>query len=352
MKITLPDGSIRELAVCSSGLDLASDIGPGLAKAAIAVTVNGIQKDLTDPIEKDSEVSIITIDSEDGIEIMRHTLTAQVLARAVKNLYPESKLAIGPTINDGFYYDFEFKKAISPDDLASIEKEMRSIISNGSSITKSLHSKSEAMNIFKGEGETYKESIIDNIKDSYLQIDNTSLKAINTIVRKNDSITFDNTDTKAIMYFMKNVNTVILGTGGAAIGAIEATLKKNIKNITVIGRNADKLCEINKKYQVNTCTFELYHKLDDEHNIINCLPPNVNISSYINNSSFLIDMTYGIHNHNSNIINGYDILYVQAAYQFICWFDGYELENIISDYKEAINSFLSQKYKLFTSLEY
>ena len=92
---------------------------------------------------------------------MRHTLTAQVLARAVKNLYPESKLAIGPTIADGFYYDFEFKKAISPDDLASIEKEMRTIISNGSSITKTLHSKSEAMSIFKGEGETYKESIIE-----------------------------------------------------------------------------------------------------------------------------------------------------------------------------------------------
>ena len=160
MKITLPDGSIRELADGSSGLDLASDIGPGLAKAAVAVIVNGIQKDLSDPIDQDSEVSIITIDSDEGLEIMRHTLTAQVLARAVKNLYPDTKLAIGPTIADGFYYDFEFKKAISPDDLASIEKEMKKIISNGSSITKTLHSKSEAMNIFKGVNESYKESII------------------------------------------------------------------------------------------------------------------------------------------------------------------------------------------------
>ena len=109
------------MAEGSSGLDLASDIGPGLAKAAIAVKVNGVQKDLSDSIEHDSEVSIITIDSEEGLEIMRHTLTAQVLARAVKNLYPESKLAIGPTIADGFYYDFDFKKAISPDDLMSIE---------------------------------------------------------------------------------------------------------------------------------------------------------------------------------------------------------------------------------------
>ena len=160
MKITLPDGSIRELADGSSGLDLASDIGPGLAKAAVAVIVNGIQKDLSDPIDQDSEVSIITIDSDEGLEIMRHTLTAQVLARAVKNLYPDTKLAIGPTIADGFYYDFEFKKAISPDDLASIEKEMKKIISNGSSITKSLYSKSDAMNIFKGMNESYKESII------------------------------------------------------------------------------------------------------------------------------------------------------------------------------------------------
>ena len=160
MKITLPDGSIRELADGSSGLDLASDIGPGLAKAAVAVIVNGIQKDLSDPIDQDSEVSIITIDSDEGLEIMRHTLTAQVLARAVKNLYPDTKLAIGPTIADGFYYDFEFKKAISPDDLASIEKEMKKIISNGSSITKTLHSKSDAMSIFRAVNESYKESII------------------------------------------------------------------------------------------------------------------------------------------------------------------------------------------------
>jgi len=166
MKITLPDGSIRELAEGSSGLDLASDIGPGLAKAAIAVKVNGVQKDLSDCIEHDSEVSIITIDSEEGLEIMRHTLTAQVLARAVKNLYPESKLAIGPTIADGFYYDFDFKKAISPDDLTSIENEMRKIISNGSIITKTLHSKAEAIGIFKAEGETYKESIIEESEQS------------------------------------------------------------------------------------------------------------------------------------------------------------------------------------------
>jgi threonyl-tRNA synthetase len=135
MNITLPDGSIRELELGSTGLDLASSIGAGLAKAALAVTVNGIQKDLNDPINEDSKVSIITIDSDDGLEIMRHTLTAQVLARAVKNLFPGTKLAIGPTITDGFYYDFEFKKPISPEDLDSIEKEMKKIISSNSVIT-------------------------------------------------------------------------------------------------------------------------------------------------------------------------------------------------------------------------
>ena len=160
MNITLPDGSVRALKAGSNGLDLANDIGPGLAKAAIAVSVNGIQQDLCDSINEDSEVSIITTDSDEGLEIMRHTLTAQVLARAVKNLYPDAKLAIGPTIKDGFYYDFEFVKPITPDDLDKIEKEMQKIISSKSVITKKLHSKKDALNVFSSIGEPYKESII------------------------------------------------------------------------------------------------------------------------------------------------------------------------------------------------
>ena len=161
MNITLPDGSVRALEAGSNGLDLANDIGPGLAKAAIAVSVNGIQKDLCDPINEDSEVSIITIDSDEGLEIMRHTLTAQVLARAVKNIYPDTKLAIGPTIKDGFYYDFEFSKPISPDDLEKIEKEMHKIINSKSSITKKFYSKKDALKVFKTVGESYKQSIIE-----------------------------------------------------------------------------------------------------------------------------------------------------------------------------------------------
>ena len=160
MKITLPDGSVRKLEVGSNGLDIANDIGSGLAKAALAVSVNGIQKDLCDPINEDSDVSIITIDSDEGLEIMRHTLTAQVLARAVKNLYPDAKLAIGPTIKDGFYYDFEFVKSITPDDLEKIEKEMQKIINSKSAIIKKLHSKKDALKVFSSNAEPYKESII------------------------------------------------------------------------------------------------------------------------------------------------------------------------------------------------
>jgi len=160
MKITLPDNSSRELPDGSSGYDLAKDIGPGLAKSAIAVTIDGVQRDLHDVIEADASVSIITIDSDQGIEIMRHTLTAQVLARAIKNLYPKSKLAIGPTIQDGFYYDIESDESISSDDLSKIEEEMKKIIKTKSSITKKLVSKKDALRIFKSKKEPYKETII------------------------------------------------------------------------------------------------------------------------------------------------------------------------------------------------
>jgi len=160
MNITLPDKSVKDLPMGSTGLDLAESIGPGLAKAAIAVVVNGIQKDLSDPIKEDSEVSIITITSNEGLEIMRHTLTAQVLARAVQNLFPDTKLAIGPTIKDGFYYDFESKKTISNDDLEKIEAEMKKIISTESLIEKRFHTKEEALKIFGEKNESYKEIII------------------------------------------------------------------------------------------------------------------------------------------------------------------------------------------------
>ena len=118
--------------------------------------------DLLEPIIDDSDISIITIDSEAGLEIMRHTLTAQVLAKALKNLYPQSKLAIGPTIDDGFYYDVETEQAISIDDLQKIENEMHQIIKKKSVITKKLEPKKEALKIFETLNEPYKQEIIND----------------------------------------------------------------------------------------------------------------------------------------------------------------------------------------------
>ena len=160
--IKLPDGNKKELAAGSNGFDLANSIGAGLAKAAVAYTSNGIQKDLSDNLEDGSEVSIITINSDEGLEIMRHTLTAQVLALAVKNLYPTAKLAIGPTIENGFYYDFYFDNSFSIDDLDNVEKEMHNIIKTQSTITKSLLAKNDAIKLFNGLDESFKAEIIES----------------------------------------------------------------------------------------------------------------------------------------------------------------------------------------------
>ncbi|MAI06382.1 MAG: threonine--tRNA ligase [Alphaproteobacteria bacterium TMED87] len=160
--VSLPDGSERQYTDRISGYDLAKDIGPGLAKSAIAMSVNGVQRDLGDMIESNSLVSIITIDSDEGLEIMRHTIAAQVLALAIKRLYPNSKLAIGPTIENGFYYDVLTEPAISLEDLSKIEKEMNNIVQKKSKIEKTLHTKSEAINFFHENSENYKIQIIED----------------------------------------------------------------------------------------------------------------------------------------------------------------------------------------------
>ena len=160
IKIFLPDGSEKFLPPNSNGFDLANSIGKGLAKSAVAYKVDNTQYDLCDRLEDEAQVSIITIQSEEGLEIMRHTLAAQVLARAIKNLYPKSKLAIGPTIEDGFYYDVDSHEVISSDDLTKIEDEMKNIIKTKSLLTKKLVSKSEALEIFKQKKEPFKETII------------------------------------------------------------------------------------------------------------------------------------------------------------------------------------------------
>ncbi|MCD8529345.1 MAG: hypothetical protein LRY25_00495, partial [Flavobacterium sp.] len=113
-----------------TGMQLAEDIGPGLAKAVVAMKVDGVQKDIYLPIEKDARVELLTPKQPEGLDVMRHTTTAQVLARALKELYPGTKLAIGPTIEHGFYYDVESPKPIPIDD----GKNHRNFISGNSSI--------------------------------------------------------------------------------------------------------------------------------------------------------------------------------------------------------------------------
>ena len=171
MEIKLPDGSSRQLPDGANAFDLANDIGKNLAKSAVAAWINGSQKDLLDPLPDKAEVSIITIDSEDGLEIMRHTVAAQVLAAAVKNLYPSAKLAIGPTIENGFYYDVLFEDPISSEDLQAIQNKMSDIVAKGSLVKKTLHSKSEASKLFANLDETYKQQIIkDADQDGDFQI--------------------------------------------------------------------------------------------------------------------------------------------------------------------------------------
>tara|TARA_B100001121_G_C18678621_1_gene617437 strand:- start:300 stop:2213 length:1914 start_codon:yes stop_codon:yes gene_type:complete len=170
-KITFPDGRIENFKENVTGNLIAQSISKSLSKQAIAIKVDGVQKDLSDNIDQDASVSIITINSSEGLEIMRHTLAAQVLAKAVKNLYPKSKLAIGPTIENGFYYDVLFDQPISSDDLPKIENEMKKIVSRGDNINKSFKTKVEALNLFKTRSEDYKIKIINQSdQDSNFQI--------------------------------------------------------------------------------------------------------------------------------------------------------------------------------------
>ena len=164
--VSLPDGNKKVLPSGSNGYDLASSIGSRLAKSAVAFRVGDDQFDLHDELQDESTVSIITIQSDEGLEIMRHTIAAQVLACAIKNLFPKSKLAIGPTIENGFYYDILFNTPISSDDLDKIENEMRKIIKKGGFIKKSLHSKADALLKFKKNQEIYKLKIIEESDQS------------------------------------------------------------------------------------------------------------------------------------------------------------------------------------------
>ena len=169
--VTFPDGKQKEFCKGISGKEIAASISKSLEKKAIATKVNNEYRDLSDQITSDSKVEVVTLDAEIGLDIMRHTLTAQVLAKAIKRLYPDAKLAIGPTIENGFYYDVLFKKPISAEDLPGLEKEMHKIISSGNNIKKTLVTKDEAIKLFSRRNEPYKVEIIkDSTQEKNFQI--------------------------------------------------------------------------------------------------------------------------------------------------------------------------------------
>ena len=162
--ITLPDGSTRTFDGPVTGTEIAMSIGPGLAKAALAISVDGELRDLNRPIETDATVSIITAKDADGLEILRHD-SAHVMAEAVKELYPDTQVTIGPSIEDGFYYDFARDEPFSTEDLAAIEARMKEIVARDEEIIREVWPRAKAVEFFKQAGEHYKAEIISDIPD-------------------------------------------------------------------------------------------------------------------------------------------------------------------------------------------
>ena len=158
--ITLPDGSQRSFENPVSTYDVASDIGPGLAKATIAGRVNGNRVDACELITDDARLEIITAKDDDGLEIIRHSC-AHLIGHAVKQLFPDAKMAIGPTIDNGFYYDIDMDHSLSQDDLDAIEKRMLELAKTNYDVVKKTVSWQEARDTFEARGETYKMEILD-----------------------------------------------------------------------------------------------------------------------------------------------------------------------------------------------
>ena len=162
--ITLPDGSERKFDGSVTGAELAADIGPGLAKAALAVRVDGEMKDLSAAIETDAEVAIITSKDEDALELIRHD-AAHVMAEAVQALYPGTQVTIGPAIENGFYYDFARDDPFTPDDLEKIEAKMAEIIDRNEPFEREVWDRDEAITTFKDKGEAYKAELIETLPE-------------------------------------------------------------------------------------------------------------------------------------------------------------------------------------------
>ena len=158
--ITLPDGSQRQFDNPVSVLDVAMDIGPGLAKATIAGRVNGERVDACDVIEQDAQLQIITAKDEDGLEIIRHSC-AHLIGHAIKQLWPDAKMAIGPTIDNGFYYDVDMEHSLNQEDLEKLEKRMLELAKTNYDVVKKKVSWQEARDTFEARGESYKMEILD-----------------------------------------------------------------------------------------------------------------------------------------------------------------------------------------------
>ena len=160
--ITLPDGSVKQFDAATTGAEIAASIGQSLARDAVAVKVNGEMVDLTRDIESDVQVEVVTRDSDDGLELLRHD-AAHVLAEAVKELWPETQVTIGPAIENGFYYDFSREEPFTEDDLAVIEQRMQDIVERDEEILREVWDRDEAVRFFRDMGEEYKAEIIESI---------------------------------------------------------------------------------------------------------------------------------------------------------------------------------------------
>ena len=164
LNITLPDGSVRQYEAPVTVAQIAASIGSGLAKATVAGKVNGKLVDASDPISKDASVQIITPKDKEGVEIIRHSC-AHLIGHAVKQLYPNAKMVIGPVIEDGFYYDIATDKPFTPDDVAAIEARMKELINQDYDVVKIMTPRAETIKTFQERGEEYKLRLIDDMPE-------------------------------------------------------------------------------------------------------------------------------------------------------------------------------------------
>ena len=160
--ITLPDGSKREFAQPVTLMQVAEDIGPGLAKATVCGRINGKLVDACELITEDSEITLITGRDQEGLEVIRHSF-AHLVGHAVKQLYPTAKMAIGPVIDDGFYYDIDFERPFTPEDVAAIEKRVKELIKKDYDVVKEMTPIKDARRVFVDRGEDYKVELIDDL---------------------------------------------------------------------------------------------------------------------------------------------------------------------------------------------